>query len=306
MDQPSEAEKKRPVGQCAYLLVTLFSTAAFICGLYANAFCDFASREVEFVEGFDLAEACADLRLTGSQEQICNTLFTNHGVGFYGWYATVPVDEQVCLSYTVWNPNAGYVTPEFDTKFNSARAFAITANVLGAFAWFTLMLASCCPITQGRLKALSFYFFPACLFQGLSLLIFKSDICTPLFFAQYFPNQDLDEIVSGVTCSLGRGSKLAISATVLYFVSNMLTPIAIAPSPIGYSMAAPAETAARDAEQDETGAPAETAGGDAEKGETGAPAETAAGDTETGETDAPAETAVGDPEKGETGAPAEG
>ncbi len=104
MDQPLDEEKKQAVGKCAYVLVTLFSTAAFICGMYANAYCDFARREVEFVEGFDLAAACASLDLTGNQEQICNTLFTNHGVGCYGWYATVPVDEQVCLSYTLWNP----------------------------------------------------------------------------------------------------------------------------------------------------------------------------------------------------------
>jgi hypothetical protein len=63
-------------------------------------------------------------------------------VGFYGWYATVSVNEQVCLSYTLWYPYVGFATPEFDTKFNSARAFAITANVLGAFAWFNLMLSS--------------------------------------------------------------------------------------------------------------------------------------------------------------------
>jgi hypothetical protein len=135
MNQPSDEEKKQAAGKCAYILVTLFSTAAFICGMYANAYCNFASREVEFVEGFDLAAACADLDL-------CNTLFTNHGVGFYGWYATVSVNEQVCLSYTLWYPYVGFATPEFDTKFNSARAFAITANVLGAFAWFNLMLSS--------------------------------------------------------------------------------------------------------------------------------------------------------------------
>jgi hypothetical protein len=276
MDQPSDEEKKQEaVGHCVYVLVSLFGTAAFICGMSANAYCDFASREVEFVEGFDLAAACTDLNLTGTQEQICNTILTDHGVGFYGWYATVPVDQQVCLSYTLWHPDVGYVTPEFDTKFNSAKASSITANVMGAFAWFTLMLSNCCPITQERLKGLSCYFFTACLFQGLSLLLFKSDVCEPSFFAQYFPNEDLDEIISGVTCSLGRGSKFAISATVLYFVTIFLIPIAIAPPPIGNSRAAPVDTAAGDAEQGETAAvPTETAAGDAEKGETaGAPAE---------------------------------
>ncbi len=64
MDELSDEEKKQAVGKCAYSLVTLLSTAALICGMYANAHCDFASREVELEEDFDLAAACARLDLT--------------------------------------------------------------------------------------------------------------------------------------------------------------------------------------------------------------------------------------------------
>jgi hypothetical protein len=77
----------------------------------------------------------------------------------YTWEATVPVDETVCLSYTQYIPALGvYVTPDFDTNFNSAVAFSVTATVLGAFAWFTLMFAGCCPISQPRLKGMACYF----------------------------------------------------------------------------------------------------------------------------------------------------
>jgi hypothetical protein len=239
-----EMEKKREaVGKGCFMLLSLFSTAAFICGMYANAYCDFAHREVVFSPDFDLATACSELDFTDTVlESACTTLFSEHGVGFYGWYGTVPVDQQVCFAYTLSIPNVGYITPEFDTKFNSARAFAITANVLGAFAWFTIHLASCCKLDQAKLNGMTFYFFAACLFQGLTLLIFRSEICEPDFFAQYFPNQELDGVVEDVTCSLGVGAKLAISATVLYFVCNSITPLCIVPNPIGYNRA-PAEEA---------------------------------------------------------------
>ena len=50
------------------------------------------------------------------------------------------MDQQVCYPYTLITP-WGYVTPEMDTKFNSARALSITAIVLGGAAWFTLMVS---------------------------------------------------------------------------------------------------------------------------------------------------------------------
>jgi len=228
--------KRQHVGKGCFSILSLCSTVAFICGLYANAYCDFAHREVVFSPNFDLETACGELGFTDPVlQETCNTLFGEHGIGLYGWYGTVPVDQQICFSYTLTIPNVGYVTPEFDTKFNSARAFAVTANVLGAFAWFTIHLASCCKLDQEKLNGVAFYFFTACLFQGLTLLIFKSDICEPDFFGQYFLNENLDGVVEEVTCSLARGAKLAICATVFYFVCNTVTPFCIAPDPIGYN-----------------------------------------------------------------------
>jgi hypothetical protein len=137
-------------------------------------------------------------------------------------------------------PNVGYVTPEFDTKFNSAKALAITASVLGGFAWFTLMFTSCCPISQRRLKALSFYFFLATLFQGLTFLIMKSNVCSKGFFSAYLMTNgtlpaNFDDVIVDVSCSLDTGSKLSLSATVFYFLCNCLIPAAIAPKPIMYN-----------------------------------------------------------------------
>jgi hypothetical protein len=127
------------------------------------------------------------------------------------------------------------VTPDFDTKFNSARALSITGSVLGGAAWFTLMLASCCRLDQARLKGLSCYFFLATLFQGLSLLIFRSNVCQAGFFSAYFINPSAGatttstnlDFVESVTCGLSTGSKLAIAATVLWFVCNSMVPASV-------------------------------------------------------------------------------
>jgi hypothetical protein len=243
----SEEEMKRQTaGKGCFSVLSIFSTAAFICGLYANAYCDFAEREIIFAPEYDLETACTDLDFEDTAlEDICNSLLGEHGIGFYGFWGTVPVDTQVCFSYTQPIPGVGYITPEFDTKFNAARAFAVTANVLGAFAWFTIAMSSCCKLDQSRLNGMTCYFLLACLFQGLSLLIFKSDICEPGFYAAYFPNQDMGDIIAEVDCSLGRGAKLAICATVFYFVCNTITPLCIVPDPVRYSgySQAPAEAA---------------------------------------------------------------
>ena len=169
-------EKKEIAGKCNFSLVLIFSTAALFCGLSSTGWCDFVARDMQLVDSVEsAASACQQVNMTS---QTCIAFLENNAVGFYSWQATIPVDQLVCLSYTQDIPFVGYVTPEFDSKFNAVKAFSIIANVFGAFAFFTLSLASCCPLSQERLKGLSCYFFIATLFQGLTLLIFKSDICS--------------------------------------------------------------------------------------------------------------------------------
>ena len=84
-------------------------------------------------------------------------------------------------------------------------------------------------------RGVACYFFLACLFQGLSLLMFRSNICSdPGFFSIYLTGTsagDASGIVESVSCGLSTGSKLAISATVLYFVCNSIVPMCIPPGP---------------------------------------------------------------------------
>lgn len=99
------------------------------------------------------------------------------------------------------------------------------------------------------MACLSIYFFMATLFQGLSLLIFRSSACDAGFFSGYFQNYpfDTEDVVESVSCSLSTGSKLAVAAICLYTYCMCLVPKAVPPSPVGgnafmqQGYAAPAE-----------------------------------------------------------------
>lgn len=219
--------------QCCYNLLSLFSTAAFICGLYSYSVCNFASRYVTLADNASAEEACANAGFTPPFDQLCENFSGTHGVGFEGWWIG---SDNICYEYTQLTPS-GYQTPPLDTKFNSARALSITASVVGGAAWFTLMLASCCKLDQYKLRGIACYFLLATLFQGLSLLIFRSNVCNdPGFFGVYLTgtndNANAENFVSNVSCGLSTGSKLAISATVLYFVCNSIVPLVVVPAPL--------------------------------------------------------------------------
>ncbi|KAG7344629.1 hypothetical protein IV203_019040 [Nitzschia inconspicua] len=255
MDSMNSEEKKRSVGLCCFSLLGLVSTAAFICAVYSYAYCDFATRYIELTEGTDPNTVCETSGFSTDLQPVCEALIQTHGVGFEGFWVTVPVDQQVCFPYTQPTP-IGIVTPTFDTKFNSARALSITGIVLGGAAWFTLMLASCCPLDQARMKGLSCYFFLATLFQGLSLLLFRSNVCDVGFFSAYFSSSTVDQVdfIESVSCGLSTGSRLAISATVLWFVCNSMVPMVVVPTPLtmlGRGQAEPAVAAAAGTAEEE-------------------------------------------------------
>lgn len=234
-DHLTDEEKQYVVrGKCNFLALMLLTTVAFVQSGTAVGYCDFAARDVQFVEGFDVAQACASLNMTDWREAVCTSFLDKHGVGFNSWYATIPVDTAVCLSYEQYIPGIGIVEPDFDAAFNAGRVFAIMANIFGAFAFFTIIFASCCPMQNERLRGLSCYYVLAYICQAFTFLIFASDVCEPGFLFQYFPALGEADIVRDVTCSLGSGGSLSVSATCLYFICSLLAPAALAPLPVGY------------------------------------------------------------------------
>ena len=82
----------------------------------------------------------------------------------------------------MWCP----VTPTFDSNFNASQWLSIIGFVFGAAAWFTLSCSCLCRIDKTRLKGVACYFWIACFFQGMSLLMFRSTACNKGFFAKYF------------------------------------------------------------------------------------------------------------------------
>eukprot|EP00536_Pseudo-nitzschia_multiseries_P002840 jgi/Psemu1/184374/e_gw1.39.73.1 len=238
-------EKRRLLsGICCYNLLGLTSLAAFICGVYSYAMCDFLSRSITLSDDYtpgDYETACSDLGYGSANAldaQICQSVMQNHGIGFTYWQATIPVDQKMCFSYTQLAP-WGWVVPEFDTKFNTSRAFSIIGFVFGGAAWLTLLCSSCCRIDQQRLKGIGCYFMIACFSHGLSLLMFDSNVCEKGFFEPYFvPSSqknnityldNFNSIVKDVECTMSFGSKMAISATVLFFVCTLMVPFAVVP-----------------------------------------------------------------------------
>lgn len=100
-DNMSDEDKEklnRAVGQCNFSCLFLFCTSAFCCGIMATSYCAFVSRDVTTTES--AVEICA--QGTNSTTEQCESFLDDHGIGFWGWQATVPVNQLVCLSYTQW------------------------------------------------------------------------------------------------------------------------------------------------------------------------------------------------------------
>ena len=105
MQDLSESQKRRMAGICCYNLLGLFATAAFICAIYSYAYCDFAKRYITLADGTTPEQACADAGYdSGAELDSCVALLGTHGVGFEGFWATVPVNQQICFSYTQPTP----------------------------------------------------------------------------------------------------------------------------------------------------------------------------------------------------------
>lgn len=101
----TDEQKRRYAGICCYNLLGLFSTAAFICAVYSYAYCDFVTRYVELTPGSDPSSVCSEAGFDGAGlGSVCQGLVQTHGVGFEGFWTTVPVDQQVCFQYTQPTP----------------------------------------------------------------------------------------------------------------------------------------------------------------------------------------------------------
>ncbi|CAB9500329.1 Adenylate kinase (Fragment) [Seminavis robusta] len=222
-------------GRLLYVNMMVLATAALACALQATFSCQFAQRQIEPYPQYDVKDMCnATYFTTLDTMQACTAFFNSPGIGFYHWHATTMYGESVCFSYDMPVPLLGWVRPQFDTAFHAAFGFSIVSFCFLFFGWFTIVMATCCPMERHNIKGVSIYFGIATLCQALSFLIFASNVCAPGFFHQYFPLVNLQEFVQDVHCSLGGGSILGIAATCLSFACMILAPISIPVTPFGY------------------------------------------------------------------------
>lgn len=129
----------------------------------------------------------------------CRFFSTNESSSEYGlWSREQPRFEEQCVLY--FDPGS------FGATFKAARAFAIVAASVGFCAMVLLLFAFCLPFLRTCFKGLSLSLLLNTLFQGLTFLVWRADICTK----------------DGTICSLSKAGRCSIAATCLYFVSALL------------------------------------------------------------------------------------
>ena len=101
-NNPTPDQKRQLVGQCNFFWLTILSLAAFTCGLMAIGWCSYVKRTIVFANPDGPGALCAANNITDSQ---CSAMTQNHGLGFFGWQTTIPVDQLVCMSYTQYIPS---------------------------------------------------------------------------------------------------------------------------------------------------------------------------------------------------------
>jgi len=173
-------DKKTTITNCAAVIITW---AAVACTFAANNVCDYLLVNVNTLEALGISYTL------------------NRGI----WRGQILTDTDACAyrGYGIY----------IDTRMNTARAFAVIAQIFAGFA-FLGSLASLAPKarSQGLLGTLALLALIACFSEGLTLLLLSSSACNKL--------SGLGQI-SGVTCSIGTGAKLAIASVVLWFVAPL-------------------------------------------------------------------------------------
>eukprot|EP01083_Nonionella_stella_P051371 136368_1 len=163
-------------------LPNLLTTMAFILSTYAHFSCRFIKREV-----------------TVSDAKENDTTFSAFTLGL--WSFMDPNIYGLCFRYPS-NIN-------FDPYFETARAMAPLSAILGGLVMLSFWFGSCIGMTKEGWRFCSFVLILTTLFEGLTLLIFKSDFC-----------KEHDEGLL-YSCKLSTGANLTIASIVMYFVAAL-------------------------------------------------------------------------------------
>lgn len=155
-----------------------------------------------------------------------------HKVGLWDW----EVKGGVCVPYTVCIQTRACFSPAFDSAFNSARTFAVLSSMLGGVVTLVICASLCFPFNPIYLTPV---YVLLMLFQGLSLMVYSSQMCDRLGDVSFWlgaGGENIDPITGDLTeeaqqyedyltfntevsCRNGAGSKMAISAVVMWFLA---------------------------------------------------------------------------------------
>ncbi|EED90614.1 predicted protein [Thalassiosira pseudonana CCMP1335] len=113
---------------------------------------------------------------------------------------------------------------DIDSNWKSARAFSTMALIIGGLITFWALLSTCLFYNKQMYRSGGGLFILCCLFQGLTLLFLDSNACNNNIYIE-----KVKQLMPAVnlqfedTCSMGSGAKCAIAATVMWFVTGMVS-----------------------------------------------------------------------------------
>jgi len=200
---------------CKIFIPAILGTVAAVCGTAANLYC----QSVSF------PQTTSD----GSLDVSPYYYRTKDVVEAFGDEWVV----QTCRNYRYLDRELGFEY-EFDSTAKTVRAFAVMTPVIGGLGLVYAYLAPCLPHSPAQWKAMVPVFLIACLFQGITLLILKSSICTNNPVVQYLEQESpIVEKTLEEDCEKGTGYILNIIGVVFWFLAGISFLIIPAPTATG-------------------------------------------------------------------------
>mmetsp|Transcript_14023 Transcript_14023/g.38757 ORF Transcript_14023/g.38757 Transcript_14023/m.38757 type:complete len:295 (-) Transcript_14023:1990-2874(-) len=203
---------------CLLWIPALLSTGAFCCSMVASFWCE----TIQFEPNSNLQdEGFPDIQLDS--------------LHFGPWYQLEVRVENIDIGgntkvTTIQDCVDWETDPDPDSTWKTVRAFTIIVAILGGFATVALWFVPC---VRGRITAALWQAVAGCLyvvtltlFQGLTFLIFRSNVCEDNSVAQALNKllqlrADTDEDFYEDECSWDEGSSANVAAIVAWFFAGI-------------------------------------------------------------------------------------
>ena len=170
-------------------------SVAWVMSICANQLCRFMYREITFDDA------------THNELVNLSQFYppANTTVGLWS-YQGVGILDGICFRYTS--------SLKLDDAFRAARAFDVLVYIFGFITMFRIWFALCIPLDMIAWKCIGIYLLLCCLFESLTFLQFNSNaVCSGGLTEEGY--------VYHTNCKLEQGSRFAIAAIVLWFLSSV-------------------------------------------------------------------------------------